>query len=95
MTNQQLAILIRAWRNRLEREIDILDGLLPADMPRETTRVYVGETILAGMIQTERNDPEKWQEQPGDFLALLGLRELTEELGDAADVLLREENSQP
>ncbi len=88
MDNKELAILIRAWRNRLSREVDLLGDLLPDDFPREIERVYVGATTLGGMIETERDDPTKWKDHPGEYTALLGLYELVNELTQAADSLV-------
>ena len=33
MMDLQLSILVAAWKNRLEREIDVIDGQLPETMP--------------------------------------------------------------
>lgn len=91
MTDRQLAILIRSWANRLERELDAVRAELPDDLPRLTTRAYTGgpfDSLLAP------KDPEKWIDLDGDYAVLEGLMRLHTELGDAAALLLLPQESE-
>ncbi len=84
MEDRQLAILIRAWANRLEMEIDALRVQMPESMERVQVTEYIGSSMLPGL---DRN-PESWRDVDGDdFVALAGLRNLLAELRRADEQL--------
>jgi len=72
MTNEQLLILIRAWRNRLEREIHYVRELAPDSWHREEVTPWME---LLG------------ERQEGDFIELAGLKALLAELDKAVEIL--------
>jgi hypothetical protein len=86
-------LVVGAWANRLEREIELLKASLPAEMPRhETTREYVGPRGLLGGPRTkeDQENPENWREETGESVCLDGLRDLLEEMLEAEDSLAEE-----
>ena len=72
MTNEQLLILIRAWRTHLEREIHFVRELAPNSWHREEVTPWME---LLG------------DRQEGDFLELAGLKALLAELDEAIEIL--------
>lgn len=84
MNDKQLAILVTAWANRLEREIEAVRAQLPGDLPRLQERVFVGNVVDYTIGQ---NDPSNWENRDGDFAILDGLNRLHQELTAAAESL--------
>lgn len=88
MTNEQLRLLIRAYADRLELEIDSARSQLPDDAERlsQINREYVGPLMFAGLFD---NDPAHWKvtESPGEFVALLGLTSFLKDLRKADEDL--------
>lgn len=83
MSNEQLAIMISLYRQRLEREIETLRDLLPAECPRYTERVYTGNEFISLFDK----NPEHWETMPGDPIALDGLKRFVDELRESENVL--------
>lgn len=83
MSNEQLLILIRAWANRLEREIELINDELPDEMERIPNQVYIGKNPISFWDK----DPKNWKEEPGDFVITLGISGLLIELRDAEETL--------
>ncbi|MGH7960312.1 MAG: hypothetical protein ACRERD_00615 [Candidatus Binatia bacterium] len=79
MTNEQLLILIRAWRSRLEREIHSVRELAPDSWHREEVTPWME---LLG------------ERQEGDFLELAGLKALLVELDEAIETLRSPKNQE-
>ena len=90
LDNKTLAILVRSWANRLERELDILtDGLRDGCERHPSERQYIGPSaLLLGPTEAQKADPENWQEVPGDVILLDGLTQLVAELRQAVSDLL-------
>lgn len=72
MTNEQLFILIRAWRSRLDREIHHVREFAPDSWHREEVTPWME---LLG------------ERQAGDFIELAGLKALVAELDEALEIL--------
>lgn len=77
MTNEQLLILIRAWRSRLEREIHGVREGAPDSWHREEVTPWME---LLG------------ERQEGDFIELAGLKALLTELDEAIEILRSPKN---
>ncbi len=77
MNNEQLCILIRAWANRLEREIALLKKLLPQDLLKINDEPYAGESLSPLL------NKDNWKEVQDTFEILDGLQDFLEELWDA------------
>jgi hypothetical protein len=91
VNSQQLAILVRAWANRLLREIGDLEEKLPETMERyDPQRLYVGPRNALGQPVSNQaaDNPANWRVVLGDFVALDGLRVFLEELRQAERDLL-------
>lgn len=88
MTNEQLRLLIRAYADRLEFEIDNARARLPDDAERlsQINREYIGPLMFAGLFDS---DPAHWKatETPGEFVALLGLTSFLRDLRQADEDL--------
>ncbi len=88
-------LVVRGWAARLERELELLEVTLPADLPRgEPEREYVGpRALFGGPLNTEaRENPANWRETPGQLECLGGLAALAVELRLAEDDLGGEGN---
>lgn len=87
MTNEQLRLLIRAYADRLETEIDSARSFLPDDAEclTLTERTYVGPKQGLIDLSFMDNDLTHWQvaEVPGEFVALLGLTNFLRDLRQA------------
>lgn len=96
MTNQQLAILLRAYRERLSAEIAYLDMELGPDVDRHTTPRYIGESksLLTHSMDEIMRDiaagpkPEDFEDIVGMAMMLDGLVRLEQELEEAINDLL-------
>jgi len=87
MTNEQLAVLLRSYGSRLERELELLGEALPETLPRAKTikPVYIGDHLFPVCDQR----PEAWQEkeEQGDYIVLQGLWGLWQEIDEAVGKL--------
>lgn len=87
MTNEQLAILLRAYLSRLDDEIQILDHALGDGVERHTRLTYIGpERTLEDNF---RPIPEEhFTDMPTEAVLLDRLRNLADEMQHAIDDLL-------
>ena len=85
MTNEQLALLVRAWADRLDTELDLLRQRLPESLERYETEVYTGGAT--GTLRWFDRNPDHWRKEKGDFVVLEGLQSFLEDLyqAEAAD----------
>ena len=105
MTNEQLAVFITAWANKIEQEIaDIQYTLEEDDSPnlaryKEWRQIGKdGELHRPLMVFTSeavrRANPDQWTEINTDFMLLDGLKGLHKELLDAIQSLTGDEHEQ-
>ncbi len=74
-------LLIRAWANRLDRELELLDDALGESVERHVERKYIGPTNWMGSVSdTDRQNEANWQSGAGAPICLDGLYDLLAEL---------------
>jgi hypothetical protein len=82
MTNEQLAITLVMFRDRLNQAIEEAHQLMPRRAPRMTRRSYEGPTWGFGLPTfSGALDPENYRDVPlRDFVALQPLRDVVTDL---------------
>lgn len=94
MTDKQLMILLISWKRRLVFEIDFARTNIPDSAKKELEPYWEGKRrselpMLQQMtaIATEKNE---WK-RTGDFVALAGLIELSDEFEEVIETLKKED----
>ena len=87
MTNEQLAVLLNGYAERLRAAISEADDALGEGVEREVAWKYIGKVSSFGgepLFSCPANSPKDWEAGKGDALALGPLLELAE--GMEADI---------
>ena len=83
MTNEQLAVLLNGYAERLRTAIQEADDALGDSVEREVEWKYIGEVSLFGCVplfSNPANSPKDWEAGEGPALALDPLLELAEDM---------------
>jgi len=83
MTNEQLAVLLNGYVERLRVAISEADDALGEGVEREVEWKYVGDAPACStkrMCSYPAKDPEDWEAGKGDALALGPLLEVVEDI---------------
>jgi hypothetical protein len=89
--NETLLLLVKAWRNSLYREIDLLREQLPKNMPREKVQERVENSSLFPSLG---GGSDVYREAEGEYVALGGLLYLAQELDEAVQTLSGESEAE-
>lgn len=83
MTNEQTAILLTQYRDRLQREVDTLEGvLIEADMEQYKERRHVAERTAECMFGACTNEDHYAMVPTGAVICVDDLRTLVAELDE-------------